>query len=247
MRALSSPLTPARVVLSDDLQLPLDLMSLCLEPEFTVVGTATDARKFMEAMEQLAPDIAVFGLRLPTQITMHLKQEIRVKHPNIRLIGLGVEYDQREAAAERAIGARGYLVKSHAIDEFLLGMRTIASGGAYYATMPGSHPTPQKQPPGSNMLPPSKKAMDVLTLLMVGLTMKEVGRRFGISPSTVAFHKYNAMKRMNLRTNAALVAFAIEQGLFTRDVLSVMDTTICNDPVEGHVGTSKGTPSQPQL
>jgi two-component system invasion response regulator UvrY len=236
---LASPLSHARVVLADDLQLSLDLMSLCLQPEFAVVGSATDVRGFMESLEQLAPDIAVFGLSLPPQARARLKQEIRASHPDVRLICLGMEYDEREAAADQAIGARGYLLKSNAVDEFLLGVRTVASGGLYYPTVPSSRSPPQKKPPGGNLRPPSKKAMDVLTLLMVGLTMKEVGRRFGISPSTVAFHKYNAMKRMNLRTNAALVAFAIEQGLFARNALNLMDSSISADLSEGHVELPK--------
>jgi DNA-binding NarL/FixJ family response regulator len=238
---LTSPLPNARVVLADDLQLSLDLMSLCLQREFRVDGCATNVRGFMEALEQLAPNVAVLGLSLPQQARVRLKQEIRASYPDVRLICLGTQYDEREAAADKAIGVRGYLLKSNAIDEFLLGVRTVANGGLYYATVPSSQLPLQKKLSGSNMRPPSKKAMDVLTLLMVGLTMKEVGRRFGISPSTVAFHKYNAMKRMNLRTNAELVEFAIEQGLFARDALNLMDTSISADPCEGHVEAPKDT------
>lgn len=59
----------------------------------------------------------------------------------------------------------------------------------------------------------SQRERQVLTLLVRGLTMKEVGRILGITARTVAFHKYRIMENNNLRKNSELIGFAISRGI----------------------------------
>ncbi len=59
----------------------------------------------------------------------------------------------------------------------------------------------------------SFREVQVLKLLVSGLPMKSVARRLGITPRTVAYHKYRAMKVLGLRDNAQLIDYAIQHGL----------------------------------
>ena len=62
----------------------------------------------------------------------------------------------------------------------------------------------------------SSRQRDVITLLARGYPMKEIAHRLGITPRTVAFHKYDAMQRQGWRSNADLFAFALSEGLLER-------------------------------
>ena len=76
----------------------------------------------------------------------------------------------------------------------------------------GPEPVPQATPPGwAGML--TDRESTVIGNLSLGLPMKEVARRLGISPRTVAFHKYNVMHRLGLRGNADMFAYAACAGL----------------------------------
>jgi DNA-binding CsgD family transcriptional regulator len=59
----------------------------------------------------------------------------------------------------------------------------------------------------------SDREKQVLASLVRGLSMKQVARELGITPRTVAFHKYNAMGNNGLQSNAELVSFALRHGL----------------------------------
>jgi DNA-binding NarL/FixJ family response regulator len=59
----------------------------------------------------------------------------------------------------------------------------------------------------------SFRELEVLKLVVSGLPMKSVARRLGITPRTVAFHKYRAMRALGLRDNAELIDYAIHHGL----------------------------------
>ena len=54
---------------------------------------------------------------------------------------------------------------------------------------------------------------EVLRLLADGLSMKQIGPVLGITPRTVAFHKYQMMAQLGLRSSAALIQFAVRQGI----------------------------------
>ena len=62
----------------------------------------------------------------------------------------------------------------------------------------------------------SGRQRHVVAMMASGHSMKEVGRRLGITPRTVAFHKYDAMKTQGWRSNAELLAFALSEGLLER-------------------------------
>lgn len=73
----------------------------------------------------------------------------------------------------------------------------------------------------------SFRELEVLKLLVSGLPMKSVARRLGITPRTVAFHKYRAMKVLGLRGNAELVDYAIQHGLL--GLKAFASTSAAND------------------
>jgi DNA-binding NarL/FixJ family response regulator len=132
----------------------------------------------------------------------------------VRLIFLTMHNDPELAAEAFRSGASAYVLKSSPAKELLLAIRTVLSGEQCLPAMVGNEP-----PDGQNrrvgdvseaqVLSP--RGQEVLRLLAGGRTMKETAARLGITPRTVAFHKYRIMQQLSLRSSAELVQFAVRR------------------------------------
>ena len=105
-------------------------------------------------------------------------------------------------------GARGYLVKNGAFEEFILAIRLLAAGRIYFNTSVGPDFTPVPQ--GS---PLTAREQTILGLVAQGLSSKSIAERLELSPRTVENHRQNIMKKLNLRSATALVGYAAKQRL----------------------------------
>ena len=204
-----------RVLLADNAGMLLDMLHDYIEPEFEAVGAVTNGQAVVEAMDRLEPDMVLLGIRLPIMNGLDAGKEILRRHPQAKLLFMTAETDIATVAQAFAIGGSGFLLKQCRSIELLQAMRTIRDGGLYLTPLiaGGDVRAVQNQAHAGRLSPLSAREVEVLSLLVRGLPMKEVARRLGITARTVAFHKYNAMSILGLRGNADLVKFAIESRL----------------------------------
>ena len=208
-----------RVLLADDHIILLDAFRKLLEPECEVVGTVTDGRALLEVGPTLNPDIIVLDVAMPLLNGLDAGRQLRQRMPNVKLIFLTVNEDPELAAEAFRIGASGYLLKNSAASELFHAIREVSKGRAYVTPLVAKgmvdtfvHGSQRRKL--SHDL--TSRQREVLQLLAEGHSMKEVATLMKITPRTVAFHKYRIMDELHLKTNAALVQFAIKQGLVSQ-------------------------------
>jgi DNA-binding NarL/FixJ family response regulator len=114
------------------------------------------------------------------------------------------------------MGASGYLLKSSAASELFQAIREALQGRAYVtplATLGMVESLTRNREPrkGAHKLTPRQR--EVCQLLAEGHSMKSIATLLHVTPRTVAFHKYEMMKHLGLKTNAELIQFAIKNGL----------------------------------
>ena len=208
-----------RVLLADDHIILLDAFRKLLEPECEVVGTVTDGRALLEVGPTLNPDIIVLDIAMPLLNGLDAGRQLRQRLPNVKLIFLTVNEDPELAAEAFRIGASSYLLKNSAASELFHAIRE-ASKGRVYVTPLVAKEMVDTLVNGSQRRKHSRdltsRQREVLQLLAEGCSMQEVATLMKITPRTVAFHKYRIMDELHLKTNAALVQFAIKQGLVAR-------------------------------
>jgi len=208
-----------RVLLADDHIILLDAFRKLLEPECEVVGSVTDGRALLEVGPTLNPDIIVLDIAMPLLNGLDAGRQLRQRLPNVKLIFLTVNEDPELAAEAFRIGASGYLLKNSAASELFHAIRE-ASKGRVYVTPLVAKEMVDTLVNGSQRRKHSRdltsRQREVLQLLAEGCSMQEVATLMKITPRTVAFHKYRIMDELHLKTNAALVQFAIKQGLVAR-------------------------------
>ena len=186
-----------------------------LQPEFAVIGSVNNGLQLVEAAERLRPDIICLDISMPGCSGIEAGRQIRAFDFAVRLVFLTMEDDPALAAEAFALGASAYLIKAASAAEFLRAVRIVAAGGRYLAPTiaAGDIDALLKMRQGEPLAQISAREREVLGLLVSGLPMKSVARRLGITPRTVAFHKYKAMETLGLKDNAQLMDFALRYGL----------------------------------
>jgi DNA-binding NarL/FixJ family response regulator len=207
-----------KIVIADDHRLLLDTLVPLIAEEFDVVGTVGNGEALIEAVAARTPDLALVDIGMPIMGGLDAGRQIRRTHPAVKLVYMTMDQSLDLATQAFAIGAAGYLLKTCAASELVLALQIIASGGTYLteAVAGGRVPdllAPAEVGPTSRLSP---REYSVLQLAVTGAPMKEIARQLGISPRTVAFHKYRGMAALGLRRNTELVAFALRHGMLRR-------------------------------
>lgn len=204
-----------RVLLADDHEMLLDMLRNLLEPEFEVVGTATDGVALVAIAQRLRPDIAVIDVVMPVLSGLDAGRQLSVCAPTVKLVYLTMEADETLAAEAFASGASAYLLKASSTVELQQAMRMVANGGRYLtpAIANGDLDALCEVHPANPLTRLSPREVEVLKLLVSGRPMKSVARQLGITARTVAFHKYRAMAQLGLQGNTELIEFSIRHGL----------------------------------
>jgi DNA-binding NarL/FixJ family response regulator len=202
-----------RVLLADDHTMLLDAFRRLLEPVCDIVGMATDGRALVELAIQTNPEMVILDITMPRLNGMEAAAQIRRKLPEVRIIFLTVNQDPDIAAEAIRLGASGFLLKSSASTE-LTSAITLALSGKTYITPLITKGKPlgvflnEVARPAAEKL--TARQREVLQLLAEGKQMKEAAAMLKLTPRTIAFHKYEIMEQLGLKTGAELVQYAVK-------------------------------------
>ena len=208
----------ARIFLADDHSLLLDAFKKLLEPEYEVVGTATDGRMMLKMVKQLAPDLVLMDIAMPNLNGFDAGEKLKKILPDIKLMFLTVNEDADMVNEAFRIGASGYLLKSSAASELFQAIEAVLNSKNYVSpklarSMEGAFvKNPSSQKVHGEL---SIRQREVLQLLAEGKTMKQVAAVLNITARTVAFHKYQIMETLDIKSNSALIQYAVKNGIVT--------------------------------
>lgn len=211
---------PIRILLVDDhAVLRAGLKSLLnAEPDMTVIGEAGDGQSCLDLAGELQPDVILLDLNMPGLGGLDILAELGQRAPGSRVLVLTMHDDAVYLRQVLASGGAGYVLKQAADSELLSAIRTVHSGGVFL------HPAHtqillegQAQPAeaaGDNLLGSlSDREQEVLRLLALGHSNKEIAQMLYLSVKTVETYKARLMEKLDLKTRAALVRFALQHGL----------------------------------
>jgi DNA-binding NarL/FixJ family response regulator len=202
-----------RILLADAQRLLREALTALLMPGCDVVGAVADVTALLELAPELRPDIIVLDLAGPRLSGLDAVREVQERLPGTRLIVLTARADPDLAAAAFRAGASGYLVKDSAAAELFHAIGEVFQGRSYVTPLLGAGPdgplfaaSGEERPGGL-----SPRQREVLQLLAEGRSMKEAARILKVTPRTVAFHKYNMMDQLGIRTSAELIQYAVRR------------------------------------
>ena len=206
----------ARIFLADDHSLLLDAFSKLLEPEYDIVGTATDGRMMLKMVTKLAPDLVLMDIAMPNLNGFDAGEKLKKILPDTKLVFLTVNEDPDMVTEALRIGASGYLLKSSASSELFQAIDTVLNSRTYVSPkLAAIMADAQIKNPGTHKVHGdlSIRQREVLQLLAEGHTMKKVASILNITPRTVAFHKYQIMETLDVKSNSELIQYAVKHGI----------------------------------
>jgi DNA-binding NarL/FixJ family response regulator len=219
---MNAPVQPIRVLLADDHRLFREALRALLEPECEVVGEAPDGERAVEMAAQLKPHVVLLDVGMPGTGGLAAAHRIAHSSPAVKVLIVS-QYDDEEYVVEALseAGAAGYLIKDDPASELLAAVRAVHSGRRYLspAIAPVVLARLQRPPAAAGARGPklTRREREVLRLIGEGATTKEVANRLGISPKTAQVHRENVKQKLDLRSTAAIVRYAIKHKLIRLD------------------------------
>jgi DNA-binding NarL/FixJ family response regulator len=207
-----------RLLLVDDQSLICQGLKamLSLEADLEVVGTADNGELAIEQVAALTPDVVLMDLRMPVMDGREATRLISQQYPDVKVLVLSTFGDDRYIADSIRAGAKGYLLKDMPSEELAQAIRAVYRGytqmgpGLLEKLMTNSNSEPDIP---SKALPESfahltPREREVLKLVALGLTNRDIAQQLYISEGTVKTHVTHLLTRLNLRNRAQLAIHA---------------------------------------
>jgi DNA-binding NarL/FixJ family response regulator len=206
----------SHLLIADDHAIFAEALRVYLEKTHTVVGLVRDGHAMVAEATRLRPDVIVVDVGMPLLNGLDAARRINVGAPNIRFVFLTMRDDPNLAAAALELGPVGFVLKNSAGQELLKAIDHVLRGKPYLTPKLRAEDwveTKARARQFSTEMTP--RQTEIVQLLGEGRSMKEIASLLDLSEKTVEFHKHHVMQAFNLENNAALVLFALKQGLIS--------------------------------
>jgi two-component system response regulator NreC len=201
------------VVLVDDHAVVRSALRALLEAQedLDVVGEASDIAGARQAVEDSSADVLVLDVNLPDGLGVDAVESLREAHPDTQIVLLTMERDIGLARRALDDGALGYLFKDAAHLELVEAVRAASKGERY---LPAAVSAGLSRDPGEvETQALSPRETDVLRLMALGHTNREIGEQLDLSVRTVETHRAHIQQKLGLTTRPELTRYALENNL----------------------------------
>ena len=209
----------ARVLVADDHVLVAEALCKLLSRDFEIVAMVHDGRKLIEAATQLLPDVILADINMPVLNGLRAAERIKRQLPNIKILCVTVASEPELIEEALKLGLDGYVIKTCAPTELLAAIRSALEGKRYVSGVDSPTELSGKASTTSAMsyTDLTDRQLDIVQLLAEGRSMKEAASVLNLTTRTVAFHKYRAMRRLNLQNDSQVVQYAVQHHIIATD------------------------------
>ncbi|HEX6533342.1 MAG TPA: response regulator transcription factor [Gemmatimonadaceae bacterium] len=199
---------PRLLVADAEIETLVELRTI-LEPDLQMVGLVGNGRDVVAAVEALAPDLVMLAISLPGRNGIDVARELSRLRPGLAMLIRAAHADAVYADEAMRAGARGFVLRGGDAAELRHAIAEVLAGRSYVTPL-----VPRATPPeGTNVHPLTPRQVEVLRLVAQGCTTVEIAGQLGVTPKAVEFHRARIKRALGLRTNAALVRYAVARGI----------------------------------
>lgn len=204
-----------KVLLADDHGIVREGLRRIVEEsgDIEVVAEAADGREAVLAVRREQPDVAVIDISMPVLDGLEVITQLKSEFPKIPILVLTMHEEHQYVIRAIETGAMGYITKQSAPEQLVNAIRKVHSG-ARFLTDDAAEALALRVAKGNRVQSPletlSTRELQVLRRLALGNTNREIASAFHISIKTVDTYRSRLLKKLNLRNNAELSRFAIQ-------------------------------------
>ena len=188
-------------------------------PGLVIAGEASDAKALLAALDRTATDLVLLDVSMPGGPFLETLQQLRAKHPTVRVLVLSVHPEDQWAVRALRAGASGYLTKDHSPEQLVEAIRRVYRGGKYVSPTLAEHLAEHLNGGAGGQRAPhellSDREFEVMRRLGSGLTVSQIASELAISAKTVSTYRTRILEKMAVGTNAELVRYAARHGLIS--------------------------------
>lgn len=205
---------PTKIVLADDHAIIRQGLAPLLEAEqgLELLAQAGNGREAWGLIESLRPDVAILDISMPEMTGIEVTRRVVDAGLYTQVILLTMHDDPSAALEAQEAGASGYVLKDNSFEELVQAVHAVVAGGRFVT--PSIREKLRKlQRQGQTATQLSKREREVIKLIALGRSSKEIGRIMGISPRTVDTYRKRLMDKLDLHTLADVVRYAVRTGM----------------------------------
>lgn len=175
------------------------------QADMSVVAEAVNGQQAVALYRETKPDVALIDMRMPVMSGVEAAAAIRREYPECRLIALTTYEGDENVRRAFSAGVRAYLTKDVRHEELIRTIRAVHTGETCVPAALLSHPAPQL----------SAREIEVLELVVEGLSNKQIAYRLQIADTTAKNHVKNILAKLNVEDRTQAATAAIQRGIVT--------------------------------
>jgi len=214
------------VILADDHVLVRDGIKALLEDEsgISVIDEASNGKEAIEVIKKNKPNVLIVDIRMPEMNGIEVVRELSKSFPDVKALVLSMHDSEEYVIQAIQAGAYGYLLKGASKKEFLKAIYSVASGTKYFTGDVSAiimnnfvngnnvNSAPKEEKHFEDPFGLTKREIQILDLVLQMKNNKEIAEELKISKRTTEVHRFNLMKKLEVKNLMELINKAKEHG-----------------------------------
>ncbi|CAN5675377.1 response regulator transcription factor [soil metagenome] len=207
-----------RIILAEDHETVRAGIKLLLNShkDMEVVGEAGNGEAALALAAEILPDLVIMDVSMPIMNGLQATKRLRKKCPDVKILALTRHAEDAYLQQLVTAGVNGYVLKQSAPSELVNAIRSVASGHSYLDAqltdkVMGNYAIRSEilrvEPTGIL----TSREEEVIRMIAIGHSNKEIAHKLEISVKTVEAHKANAMRKLNFSGRIDIVKYAVMQ------------------------------------
>lgn len=194
---------------------------LASEPDYEVVGVASDGMMAIRSVADLRPDVVLMDLTMPRTSGMDAIVKIKRQYPDVKIVALTFHKEEKYIHATLEAGADAYVLKDDSRTELFNALANVVTGNNYLSPsivdkvvagyLSGGDAETAK--PSWEVL--TRREREVIKLIAEGKRTKEIAEYLSLSPKTIEKHRTNLMRKLDLHNVSEVTVYALKNGFVT--------------------------------
>lgn len=206
-----------RILIADDHSAIRNGVKLILSKDFKdfEFGEAVNSIELFKKLKEKEWDILILDMDMPGRNGLEVLQQLKDEKTTIKTLMFSMHPEEQIAVRALRLGASGYLSKDTADTELIIAIHQLLNGKKYITPavaeqLVGQLENPDNKAPHELL---SDRELQTLLLFAKGKTVSEIARELSLSIPTISTYRQRLLEKMNLKNNAALVLYAINNHL----------------------------------
>ncbi|MEM9819946.1 MAG: response regulator transcription factor [Bacteroidota bacterium] len=219
-----------RIIIADDHQLFIAGLKTILREvpnqSFEIVGVAHNGQNLLDLLKEVTADLIILDLNMPERDGLDVIGVLRELYPDLRILALTMYDESKIVKSAFKSGVDGYILKNVGMDELLEGIEVVMEGKRFFGrgvrlnvsieemkmkeVDKSRFPYEDRFTKKYNL---TKRELEILKLITLALSNKEIAKELFISDQTVSVHRKNIMRKLGVSNTAGLLKIAYDNSL----------------------------------